>query len=118
MGAGEIDSLEIKVQATAQKANQSLDALIGKLDRLTTSLGRVNGNSLVGLSNGVHRLGTSMQTMNNIKTADFTRLASNLSKLGAVNTTALNGAASSMSHLTRAFNSLGAVSQNAMAVGE
>ena len=118
MGAGEIDSLEIKVQATAQKANQSLDALIGKLDSLTTSLGRVNGNSLVGLSNGVHRLGTSMQTMNNIKTADFTRLASNLSKLGAVNTTALNGAASSMSHLTRAFNSLGEVSQNAMAVGE
>ena len=40
MGAGEIDSLEIKIQANAQKANQSLDALVGKLDRLTTSLGR------------------------------------------------------------------------------
>lgn len=116
--ADTIDSLQIEIDAKATKANDAIDRLVGKLDRLTTSLGRVNGTNLNGLANGVQRLGSAMQVMNTIKTADFTRLATNLTKLGTVNVSALNSAASSMSHLTRAFNSLGTVSANAQAVGE
>ena len=113
-----VDELQIEINAKATKANDSIDRLVGKLDRLTTSLGRVNGTNLNGLANGVQRLGNAMQVMNTIKTADFTRLATNLTKLGSVNVSALNSAASSMSQLTRAFNSLGTVSDNAQAVGE
>lgn len=113
-----IDSLQIEINAKASKANDAIDRLVGKLDRLTTSLGNINGTNLNGLANGVQRLGTAMQTMNNIKTADFTRLATNLTKLGSINVSALNSAASSMSHLTRAFNTLGTVSSNAVTVGE
>lgn len=113
-----IDELQIEINAKASKANEAIDRLVGKLDRLTTSLGKINGTNLNGLANGVQRLGNAMQVMNTIKTADFTRLATNLTKLGTVNVSALNSAASSMSHLTRAFNSLGTVSTNAQAVGE
>lgn len=113
-----IDSLQIEINAKASKANDAIDRLVGKLDRLTTSLGKINGTNLNGLANGVQRLGTAMQTMNNIKTSDFTRLAKNLEKLGTINVSALNSTASSMSHLTRAFNSLGTVSSNAQAVGD
>ena len=113
-----VDELQIEINAKATKANDSIDRLVGKLDRLTTSLSRVNGTNLNGLANGVQRLGNAMQVMNTIKTADFTRLATNLTKLGSVNVSALNSAASSMSNLTRAFNSLGTVSANAQAVGE
>ena len=113
-----VDELQIEINAKATKANDSIDRLVGKLDRLTTSLSRVNGTNLNGLANGVQRLGNAMQVMNTIKTADFTRLATNLTKLGSVNVSALNSAASSMSQLTRAFNSLGTVSANAQAVGE
>lgn len=113
-----IDSLQIEINAKASKANDAIDRLVGKLDRLTTSLSRVNGTNLNGLANGVQRLGNAMQVMNNVSTADFTRLATNLTKLGTINVSALNSAASSMSHLTRAFNSLGTVSANAQAVGE
>ena len=116
--ADTIDSLQIEINAKATKANDAIDRLVGKLDRLTTSLSRVNGTNLNGLANGVQRLGNAMQVMNTIKTADFTRLATNLTKLGTVNVSALNSAASSMSHLTRAFNSLGTVSANAQSVGE
>lgn len=116
--ADTIDSLQIEINAKAQNANDAIDRLVGKLDRLTTSLSRVNGTNLNGLANGVQRLGNAMQVMNTIKTADFTRLATNLTRLGTVNVSALNSAASSMSHLTRAFNSLGTVSANAQAVGE
>ena len=116
--ADTIDKLQIEINAKAQNANNTIDRLVGKLDRLTTSLGRVNGTNLNGLANGVQRLGNAMQVMNTIKTADFTRLATNLTRLGTVNVSALNSAASSMSHLTRAFNSLGTVSANAQSVGE
>ena len=114
----DVDELQIKINAEATKANNAIDRLVGKLDRLTTSLSKVNGTNLNGLANGVQRLGNAMQVMNTIKTADFTRLATNLTKLGTVNVSALNSAASSMSHLTRAFNSLGTVSDNAQSVGE
>lgn len=113
-----IDSLQIEINAKATKANDAIDRLVVKLDRLTTSLSRINGTNLNGLANGVQRLGTAMQTMNTIKTADFTRLATNLTRLGSVNTSALNNAASSMSHLTRAFNSLGTVSANAQSISQ
>lgn len=113
-----VDELQIEINAKATKAYDVIDRLVGKLDRLTTSLGKINGTNLNGLANGVQRLGNAMQVMNTVKTADFTRLATNLTKLGSVNVSSLNSAASSMSHLTMAFNSLGTVSANAQAVGE
>lgn len=115
--ATEIDSLQIEMNAKATKANDAIDRLVKKLDILSTSLGKINGSSLNGLSNGVQRLGNAMQSMNNIRTTDFTRLANNLTRLGNINVSALNSSASSISHLTRAFNNLGTVSNNAQQVG-
>ena len=111
-----VDSLQISIEAKATKANDAIDRLVGKLDRLSISMGRMNTSNLNGLANGVDRLGRAMQTMNTVKTADFTRLATNLAKLGTINVSALNSTASSLSHLTRAFNNIGALSQNATQV--
>ena len=111
-----IDELQIQINAKATKANDAIDRLVGKLDRLSTSLSKVNNTNLTGLANGVDRLGRSMQTINTVKTSDFTRLAKNIQKMGTVNTQAINNTASSLSHITRAFNNLGTVSQNAQQV--
>lgn len=56
-----IDELQIEINAKASKANEAIDRLVGKLDRLTTSLGKINGTNLNGLANGVQRLGNAMQ---------------------------------------------------------
>lgn len=113
-----IDELQIEINANATKANQAIDRLVTKLNGLSASLSKLNTSSLTGLANGVNRLGSAMQTMNTVKTSDFTRLANNVQKLGNINVQSLNSAASSMSHLTRAFNNLGSVSANAMQVGD
>lgn len=113
-----IDRLQIEINTQATKANTAIDNLIGRLDKLTTSLGRINSSSINGLANGVDRLGKAMQTMNSVKTSDFTRLAKNISKMGSVNTQALNSTASSLSHITRAFNNLGSVSSNSVQMAE
>ena len=83
MGA-DIDQLNIKIEAAAQKAHSSVDTLINKLGRLNAALGEINTINLTSLSNGVQRLSNSMQSMKNVGTADFTRLAKNISKIGEI----------------------------------
>ena len=113
-----IDTLQIEIDAKAVKANDAIDRLVGKLNGLTTSLGKLNTSNLNGLANGVQKLGNAMQVMNTVKTADFTRLAKNLSSMGNINTQGLNNTASSLSQITRAMNNIGAVSHNAVQLSE
>lgn len=113
-----IDSLQIEINASAQKANNEIDKLSAKLDKLSKGISSINPAPITGLANGIQKLGISMQTVSTVKTADFTRVTNGIAKLGSINVSAINSAASSMSHLTRAFNSLGTVSQNAQQVGE
>lgn len=112
-----VDSLDIQISAQAKNAEKALNSLSDKLNALSASLKGINGSGLIGLANGVSKLATSMQGMNNVKTTDFTRLATNIEKLATLNTQGLNSSASSLSHLTRAFNTLGGVSENAQQVG-
>lgn len=113
-----IDELQIEIEAKATKANDSIDKLVLKLDKLSVSLGKINGASLTGLSQGVNQLSSAMKTMSAVKTTDFTRLSKNLAKLGSINSASLNYTASSLISLTRAFNNLGTISTSAMQVGD
>lgn len=113
----ELDSLELKIQTTATKAVNTIDNMITRLEKLSGTLNSINGTSLSGLANGINRLAAAMQTMKNVGTADFTRLAKNITKLGSINTVSLNNTASSLSHITRAFSNLASVPQNAASIG-
>ena len=78
--ATNIDDLQIQISASATKANTEIDKLISRLGKLSTSLSSINGSSITGLANGVQKLGTAMQSMSNVRTADFSRLAKNITK--------------------------------------
>lgn len=105
MGAS-IDQLQIDVNAQATRANDALDRLVNKLDRLQGSLGKLNTSNLTSLANGVQRLGTAMQTMNSVKTADFTRLAKNIQKLSVIDAGRLNQASASIHHFVNSLANL------------
>jgi hypothetical protein len=113
----ELDSLEVKITGTATKAINSVDKLINQLTRLSTSLATVNGSSLSGLANGVSQLGSAMQNMN-AGTADFTRFAKNITKIGSVDSVALTNTATSLQAVTKAVASISAIPQNATQVTE
>ena len=119
MGA-DIDQLNIKIEADAQKAHSSVDTLINKLGRLNAALGGINTINLTSLSNGVHRLANSMQSMKNVGTADFTRLAKNISKMGAIDAASVSRAASSVHRFSNALSKLDTVkvSDNAAQIGQ
>jgi len=116
----EIDALSISIEAKAQKANSSIDKLVSRLDVLSNSLGKSqNGsNNLVALGRGVESLSRGMQGFKGVGEAKFIRLANGINQLANINTQGLNNAASSLSHMTRAFNNIGAVSQNAVQVSD
>lgn len=113
-----VDQLYIDINANAVRANDAIDRLCGKLDRLSASLGRINGSQFIGIANGIQRLGTAMQTMNTMKTADFTRLAKNIEKMGTINVSSINSTASAINQISKAFNNLGPVSANAQKFSE
>ena len=115
--ATEIDSLQIELNASATKANDVIDKLVKKLDILSDSLSKINSSGLSGLTSGVDRLGTAMQSMKNIRSNEFTRLANNIERLSKVDVSSLNNTANTISNLTNAFSGIGAISNNSQQLG-
>lgn len=117
MGA-EIDRLEVQVEAQATKANNQLDKLVGKLDRVASSLMNINHGGLSGLANGVNKFALASSQLNNVKTADFTRLAKNIQGLSSIDTQQIYNASSAMTTMAKAMNNLGGVSASSMQVAQ
>ena len=110
--AESIDQLQIDINAQANRANKVIDTLCSKIDRLTVSMNHLDGSKLGVLANGVQRLGTAMQTMNNVKTADFTRLAKNLQTLNNLDVSKLSNLSVNVKHIATAFNGLSGMEES------
>lgn len=112
------ETLELKVESQATKANNGLDRLSKNLNSVANSLGKVNGSGLTGFANGVDRLSTSMNKMKTVGTADFTRLSKNLIKLNNINTSQLSRSAGTLNQITKSLNNMGTVSDNSVKIAE
>ena len=97
--ATEIDSLQIKIGAEAQKANNEIDKLINKLGVLSKSLGSVDTKGLQKLASGVNILSGAMQSFQGVKLSDFTRIAKGIQKFEAVDGTKLSQLSSTLTPL-------------------
>jgi len=115
---GSRNRLELQVESQATKANNQLDKLVVKLDKVSGALSKLNGSGLSGLANGVSKFAQASAQLSNVKTADFTRLTKNIQSLSNINTQQIYGAASAMKTLSTAINSLGGVSSNSLQVAE
>ena len=115
-----VDDLQIKIQGDAVRANDAIDKLVGKLDRLSTALGSLSSKNLNSLSTGVTRLTTAMTGMNNVNTADFTRLAKNIEKLATLDSAKLSQSAGSIHQFINALGGLNniKVSDSAKNIGD
>lgn len=118
MGA-EIDRLEIEIEAQATKANNALDKLVGKLERLAGSLGSINGNSFLGFSEGISDISSAMQGLKSadIRKTDFNRLAKGIAELTSLDTSGLSRTANAMNGLADSIMGYEAVANSAEAVG-
>lgn len=106
----EVDSLEIPLKTHSQTAIRSIDTLIDRLGVLNTSLTKINGSGLTGVANGVNKLSNAMQGMKSVGTADFTRLATNITKIASLDSKSINRAASAIGQISKSLGSLKSVS--------
>lgn len=112
-----VDSLELQVSAQANNAEASLDRLARKLTSLTTSLRGVSTHGIDNLARSVKGFANSMQSMNAIKTTDFSRLVRNVNKLASANTNELFTVSRALNQMVNSFNRMGTVTENAQNVG-
>lgn len=105
-----IDSLQIEISANAQSAERSIDRLADTLIRLQSSLKGISGGQFQNLSAGIRQLSDSMQRFSGVvKTADFTRIATGLNKLSAVNVQGVSDASRAISTLTANLGQIGTI---------
>lgn len=117
MGA-EIDRLEIEVEAQATKANDAIEAMVGKLERLADSIGSINGN-FAGFANGVSSISSAMQGLKTagIGKTDFNRLAKGIDELGKVDGSKLTQTANAMNAMSDSIRGYETVAGSAEAIG-
>lgn len=100
MGA-EIDRLEIEVETQATKANNALDKLVGKLERLVGSLGSIKSDGLAEFASGVDKLGTASKGIAGVKVSNFSAIANGIKKLSQLDASQMIYTADGIKHLAQ-----------------
>ena len=115
-----VDSLSIQISAEAKNAEASLNKLVSKLDTLSASLGRINSSNFSSFSANIRNLSSAMQSMQNIKMPDYTRLAKGIEKLGSINSAQITSAGQAIRQLASSLQVLDTVnvSDNTMQLAE
>lgn len=67
---------------------------------------------MASMAVGVTRLASAMQAMNNVSTADFTRLTKNIEKLASIRSADINKAAAAVGKITNSISSLSSSNAN------
>ena len=101
-----IDELQIEINAKATKANDAIDRLVGKIDKLSTSMSKIDGKGLASLADGTKQLGNAMQALNNINAVNFANVTRSLKALNKLDTTGLLNLSKSIKTISSSFSGL------------
>jgi hypothetical protein len=102
-----VESLDIKINATAKSAKDEITNLVGKIDVLTSALSKINGSNLSGLANGVSKLGNATKTLSGVKATDYNRIAKGFERFAKIDVGGLSRTASGLNTLANGLNNLG-----------
>lgn len=112
-----VDSLGIEIEAQAQSAYSAIDKLTTNLTKLASALDGMNVAKLAELGNSLSNLGTGMSSLwQTTKTADFSRLARNLTVISNVDVSSLNSASNALQSLSDTFSNLSVSTEGAEAI--
>lgn len=112
-----VDSLNIKVDASARSANQQLDKLVQKMVQLRSTVNGINIGNLNKMAAGIQNFSKAVTGLNQVKTSDFTRMAKNIEKLTNVNSSNLDKSAQSVEKAANSLQKASSVSKKAISSG-
>ena len=105
------ESIELQIKSDAQQATKAIGNLQSKLQGLGSTLNSLNGASISNFASGMSQLATSLRSVSSIDTRTFSKIATNMEKLGNLDTARLVSSASALKSMATELSGFANVSK-------
>lgn len=105
------ESIELQIKSDAQQATRAIGNLQAKLQELGTTLNSINGASISNFASGMSQLATSLRSVSSIDTRTFSKIATNMEKLGNLDTARLVSSASALKSMVTELSGFASISK-------
>lgn len=105
------ESIELQIKSDAQQAIEAIGDLQSKLQGLGITLNSLNGASISNFASGMSQLATSLRSVSSIDTRTFSKIATNMEKLGNLDTARLVSSASALKSMATELSGFASISK-------
>lgn len=105
------ESIELQIKSEAQQAIKAIGNLQSKLQGLGSTLNSLNGASISNFASGMSQLATSLRSVSSIDTRTFSKIATNIEKLGNLDTARLVSSASALKSMATELSGFANISK-------
>lgn len=105
------ESIELQIKSDAQQAIKAIGNLQSKLQGLGSTLNSLNGASISNFASGMSQLATSLRSVSSIDTRTFSKIATNMEKLGNLDTARLVSSASALKSMATELSGFANISK-------
>lgn len=105
------ESIELQIKSDAQQATRAIGNLQAKLQGLGSTLNSLNGASISNFASGMSQLATSLRSVSSIDTRTFSKIATNMEKLGNLDTARLVSSASALKSMATELSGFANISK-------
>ena len=105
------ESIELQIKSDAQQATKAIGNLQSKLQGLGSTLNSLNGASISNFASGMSQLATSLRGVSSIDTRTFSKIATNMEKLGNLDTARLVSSASALKSMATELSGFASISK-------
>lgn len=105
------ESIELQIKSDAQQATRAIGNLQDKLQGLGDTLNSLNGASISNFASGMSQLATSLRGVSSIDTRTFSKIATNMEKLGNLDTARLVSSASALKSMATELSGFASISK-------
>lgn len=105
------ESIELQIKSDAQQVTRAIGNLQTKLQGLGDTLNSLNGASISNFASGMSQLATSLRSVSSIDTRTFSKIATNMEKLGNLDTARLVSSASALKSMATELSGFANISK-------
>ena len=105
------ESIELQIKSDAQQATRAIGNLQDKLRGLGDTLNSLDGASISNFASGMSQLATSLRSVSSIDTRTFSKIATNMEKLGNLDTARLVSSASALKSMATELSGFANISK-------
>lgn len=105
------ENIELQIKSDAQQATRAIGNLQDKLRGLGDTLNSLNGASISNFASGMSQLATSLRSVSSIDTRTFSKIATNMEKLGNLDTARLVSSASALKSMATELSGFASISK-------